>query len=181
MIQFSKPRRSPAKAMDQFRRHEANARDSMGGSANSGMMPSGRSGSGTPSRFDASFYRTHDALGYIPFDVQSLRSQATYSSGLPMFAATVPFSAQSAVPTEAMRPRSSPRMLDLVPVSQITAVSSEVQLAASNRICRLTRKDYKSQGEDVDLDDTKSQYTGTQSGLRCSDWIRHPQTFIESC
>ncbi|KDQ61182.1 hypothetical protein JAAARDRAFT_574610 [Jaapia argillacea MUCL 33604] len=47
--------------------------------------------SGTPSRFDASFYRTHDALGYIPSDVQSLRSQATYSSGLPMFAASGPF------------------------------------------------------------------------------------------
>src|ERR1700761_9255264 len=48
--------------------------------------------SGTPSRFDASFYRTHDALSYIPSDVQSLRSQATYSSGLPIFAAG-PFSA----------------------------------------------------------------------------------------
>ena len=44
--------------------------------------------SGTPSRFDASFYRIHDPLGYIPSDVQSIRSQATYSSGLPMFAAT---------------------------------------------------------------------------------------------
>jgi len=47
--------------------------------------------SGTPSRFDASFYRTHDALGYIPSDVQSLRSQATYSSGLPMFNTPGPF------------------------------------------------------------------------------------------
>lgn len=44
--------------------------------------------SGTPSRFDASFYRTHDPLGYIPSDVQSLRSQATYSSGLPIFTGT---------------------------------------------------------------------------------------------
>jgi regulator of nonsense transcripts 1 len=47
--------------------------------------------SGTPSRFDANFYRTHDALSYIPSDVQSLRSQATYASGLPMFGATGPF------------------------------------------------------------------------------------------
>jgi len=30
-------------------------------------------------------------MGYIPSDVQSLRSQATYSSGLPSFAATGPF------------------------------------------------------------------------------------------
>lgn len=53
---------------------------------------SARGRSGTPSRFDASFYRTHDALGYIPSDVQSLRSQATYSSGLPaMFNAPGPF------------------------------------------------------------------------------------------
>jgi hypothetical protein len=37
------------------------------------------------------FYRTHDAMGYIPSDVQSLRSQATYTSGLPMFNAPRPF------------------------------------------------------------------------------------------
>ncbi|KIK61859.1 hypothetical protein GYMLUDRAFT_557711 [Collybiopsis luxurians FD-317 M1] len=90
MIQFSKPRRSLGKSMDQFRRHEINARDYLGGQ---GGSSGGRSG--TPSRFDASFYRTHDALGYIPSDVQSLRSQATYSSGLPMFTATGPFSANN--------------------------------------------------------------------------------------
>ncbi|KAG2119190.1 AAA domain-containing protein [Suillus clintonianus] len=80
MIQFSKPRRSLVKSVDKFRRHETNAQ---------GFIPNtgGTSRSGTPSRFDSSFYRTHDALGYIPYDVQSLRSQATYSSGLPMFAA----------------------------------------------------------------------------------------------
>jgi regulator of nonsense transcripts 1 len=91
--------------MDQFRRHETSARDllSSGGFMSDGILYlfmcgisltqlTGRR-SGTPSRFDASFYRTHDALGYIPSDVQSLRSQATYSSGLPMFAATGPFGA----------------------------------------------------------------------------------------
>ncbi|KAF9261446.1 ATP dependent helicase [Marasmius fiardii PR-910] len=67
-IQLSKPRRTLAKAMDQFR---------------------------TPSRFDASFYKTHDAVRYIPSDVQSLRSQATYSSGLSMFTASEPFSTQA--------------------------------------------------------------------------------------
>jgi hypothetical protein len=35
--------------------------------------------SGTWSRLDASFYRTHDALGYIASDAQSLRSQTTSS------------------------------------------------------------------------------------------------------
>lgn len=81
MIQFSKPRRTLK--MDSFRRHETNARE---------YLPSSGTGrSGTPSRFDTNFYRTHDALAYIPSDVQSLRSQATYSSGLPMFAATSGF------------------------------------------------------------------------------------------
>lgn len=41
--------------------------------------------SGTPNRFDPSFYRTHDPLAYIPTDAQSMKSQATYSSGLPTF------------------------------------------------------------------------------------------------
>ena len=59
--------------------------------------------SGTPSRFDASFYRTHDALGYIPSDVQSLRSQATYSSGLPMFAASGAFGSGMPRPNGAKR------------------------------------------------------------------------------
>lgn len=37
MIQFSKPRRTLAKAMDQFRRHETNARDYL----NNGVMSDG--------------------------------------------------------------------------------------------------------------------------------------------
>jgi regulator of nonsense transcripts 1 len=41
--------------------------------------------SGTPNRFDPSFYRTHDPLAYIPSDNQSMKSQATYSSALPTF------------------------------------------------------------------------------------------------
>jgi regulator of nonsense transcripts 1 len=36
MIQFSKPRRTLAKSMDQFRRHETNARDYIGGPAGAG-------------------------------------------------------------------------------------------------------------------------------------------------
>ncbi|KAF7311201.1 Regulator of nonsense transcripts 1 [Mycena kentingensis (nom. inval.)] len=89
MIQFSKPRRSLAKSMDQFRRHETSARDYISAGGNGGVPDARRSG--TPSRFDASFYRAHDALAYIPSDVQSLRSQATYSSGLPMFSGVGPF------------------------------------------------------------------------------------------
>jgi regulator of nonsense transcripts 1 len=84
MIQFSKPRRALVKPMDAFRRHEVNAKDLLGGSNGFIGSNDGRQ-SGVPSRFDASFYRTHDPLGYIPSDVQSLKSQETYSSGLPMF------------------------------------------------------------------------------------------------
>ena len=85
MIQFSKPRKTLSKPLDQFRRHEINAREALGGL--NGIMGDGRR-SGTPSRFDASFYRTHDPLAYISSDTQSLRSQATYTSGLPSFAMT---------------------------------------------------------------------------------------------
>ncbi|KPV75612.1 uncharacterized protein RHOBADRAFT_64796 [Rhodotorula graminis WP1] len=46
----------------------------------------GGAGIGGPaSRFDSSFYRSHDAMSAIPSDAQSVRSQATYSSGLPTF------------------------------------------------------------------------------------------------
>lgn len=42
-------------------------------------------GNGVPSRFDPNFFHTHDSIGHIPSDAQSVRSQATYSSGLPTF------------------------------------------------------------------------------------------------
>ncbi|KAG8968277.1 hypothetical protein FRC03_008143 [Tulasnella sp. 419] len=86
MIQFSKPRRALSKAMEQYKRHEVSAKEAFGDARRSG----------TPSRFDPTFYRTHDATGYIPADAQSVKSQATYSSGLPHFAATAggPFGQQ---------------------------------------------------------------------------------------
>jgi regulator of nonsense transcripts 1 len=43
--------------------------------------------SGTPSRFDAAFYRSHDPLAYISPDAQSAKSQGPYSSGLSNFTA----------------------------------------------------------------------------------------------
>ncbi|KAF7986584.1 hypothetical protein HWV62_26348 [Athelia sp. TMB] len=191
MIQFSKPRRSLNKSMDQFRRHETVAKDYMTGGPTGGR-------SGTPSRFDASFYRTHDALGYIPSDVQSLRSQATYSSGLPMFAAAGPFGA--GVPRGAGSAKrstysyaSSIISQDAGPNGSITDSSSVIGSAVgpsernmgmaysqSDRLRRrtsfssiagasdmgsLSQYDYKSQDETADLDDMKSQYAGTQSGV----------------
>lgn len=153
--------------------------------------------SGTPSRFDTSFYRTHDALGYIPSDMQSLRSQATYSSGLPMFAASGPFGAGMQRVNGAKRSTygsyaSSIISQDAGPGGADTASISGSALGMSDRVNnglafsqsdRLRRRasfssmagtsdlgslsqyDYKSQDESTDLDDMKSQYTGTQSGI----------------
>ncbi|KAH7874834.1 ATP dependent helicase [Lentinula edodes] len=195
MIQFSKPRRSLGKSMDQFRRHEINARDYLGNQGGGGPMPDARS-SGTPSRFDASFYRTHDALGYIPSDVQSLRSQATYSSGLPMFTATGPFSANVPRGTGAKRSTygsyassiisqdAGPSVTDNSSVIGSTTGgdhANNLTFSQSDRLRRRTsfgsssvagtdmgsisQYDYKAQDESGDLDDMKSQYTGTQSGV----------------
>jgi len=200
MIQFSKPRRTLVKSMEQFRRHETNARDYLGPGPAAGGMGDGRR-SGTPSRFDASFYRTHDALGYIPSDVQSLRSQATYSSSIPLFAASGPFGAVSGIPRGANGAKrsaygsyaSSIISQDAGPSSSSFADSSSVHgssAASTNAIAysqsdRLQRRssfgsasvagasdlgslsqyDYKSQDEATDMDDMKSQYAGTQSGV----------------
>ncbi|RDB22295.1 Regulator of nonsense transcripts 1 [Hypsizygus marmoreus] len=193
MIQFSKPRRTLVKSMDQFRRHETNARDFLDGSIAGGLMSDPSRRSGTPSRFDASFYRTHDALGYIPSDVQSLRSQATYSSGLPMFSAPGPFGA--GIPRGVNGAKRSTYSYASSIVSQdagpsITDSSSVVGGASivsmgysqSDRLRRrtsfgsasvtgasdlgsLSAYDYKSQDDSADLDDVKSQYAGTQSGI----------------
>ncbi|KAF5330996.1 hypothetical protein D9619_005221 [Psilocybe cf. subviscida] len=192
MIQFSKPRRSLGKSMEQFRRHETSARDYI--PANSAAMPDPAARrSGTPSRFDASFYRTHDALGYIPSDVQSLRSQATYSSGLPMFNAPGPFGA--GIPrgvNGAKRSQysyaSSIVSQDVGPVTDSGSVvngggsSVNIAYSQSDRLRRrtsfgsasvagqsdlgsLSQYDYKSQDDAGDLDDMKSQYAGTQNGV----------------
>ncbi|EKM55248.1 uncharacterized protein PHACADRAFT_28301 [Phanerochaete carnosa HHB-10118-sp] len=190
MIQFSKPRRTLSKAMDQFRRHETNAKDYL----STGVMSDARR-SGTPSRFDASFYRTHDALGYIPSDVQSLRSQATYSSGLPMFGAGTPFGPGMQRPNGGKRSTYGSYASSII--SQDAGVNgndtasvigstvgtdraSSVAYSQSDRLRRrtsfssvagasdmgsLSQYDYKSQDDGTDMDDMKSQYTGTQSGV----------------
>ncbi|TFK30257.1 hypothetical protein FA15DRAFT_205131 [Coprinopsis marcescibilis] len=191
MIQFSKPRRSLVKSMEQFRRHETVARDFLPTASGMPMDPMSRR-SGTPSRFDTSFYRAHDALGYIPSDVQSLRSQATYSSGLPMFTAPGPFGA--GVPRGVNGGKRSSYSYASSIVSQdagpsVTDNSSiagssnhNVAYSQSDRLRRrgsfgsssvtgqsdlgsLSQYDYKSQDDANDMDDMKSQYAGTQSGM----------------
>ena len=68
MIQFSRPKKSLASALDPFKRHESAANE---------YMDKGRVPGPAPSRFDPSYYRTHDSLaGFIPADAQSVVSQA---------------------------------------------------------------------------------------------------------
>ncbi|PPQ99227.1 hypothetical protein CVT24_009246 [Panaeolus cyanescens] len=193
MIQFSKPRRSLAKSMDQFRRHETNARDYLQASVPALPTDSLSRRSGTPSRFDASFYRTHDAIGYIPSDVQSLRSQATYSSGLPMFSAQSPFAtgiprgvngakrstysyASSIVSQDAGPSVTDSSSVVGAPGAANIAYSqsdrlrrrtsfSSASVAGQSDFAGLSQYDYKSQDETADLDDMKSQYAGTQNGV----------------
>ena len=207
MIQFSKPKRTLPKAMEQFRRHETSARDYMPGGTDDRELiyfapfhtsddPSIVRRSGTPSRFDQSFYRTHDALGYIPSDVQSLRSQATYSSGLPMFAANGPFGAGMQRGPAAKRGPygsyassiisqegpagtdnssvvgSSVGTSDHRSTSMVYSQSDRLRrrtsfssIAGTSDMGSLSQYDYKGQDDISDLDDVKSQYTGTQAGV----------------
>ena len=67
MIQFSRPKKSLASALDPFRRHESAANE---------YMEKGRIPGPVPSRFDPAYYRTHDPSSFVPADAQSVVSQA---------------------------------------------------------------------------------------------------------
>ncbi|GAA5922644.1 hypothetical protein JCM3775_005802 [Rhodotorula graminis] len=84
MIQFSKPRR-PFDRNANTNRFQHDARDMLSGTSTPVGGGGGAGIGGPASRFDSSFYRSHDAMSAIPSDAQSVRSQATYSSGLPTF------------------------------------------------------------------------------------------------
>ena len=134
----------------------------------------------------------------VPSDVQSLRSQATYSSGIPMFAATGPFGA--AMPCGANGGKhsaygssaSSIISQDTGPSGSVTDNSSVIgaseratssmaysqsdrlrrrasfsssSVAGASDLGSISQYDYKSQDDAADMDDMKSQYAGTQSGV----------------
>ncbi len=192
MIQLSKPRRALAKPLDAFKRHEVNARDLLSGAANG--YSDGDRRSGTPSRFDASFYRTHDQLGYIPSDVQSLKSQATYSSGLPMYPGlNGPFGhgmqrtangvkrsaygsyASSVISQDAGAADGSSAAPPSERASSVAyshadrlqrRLSYSSSVAGTSDLLSGSQYDYKSQVDDaIDMDDMKSQYAPTTSGI----------------
>ncbi|KAG8948888.1 hypothetical protein FRC04_009227 [Tulasnella sp. 424] len=186
MIQFSKPRRALNKNLDQYRRHEVSAREAL-----ASVPAPGRSG--TPSRFDSSFFRTHDPTNYIPTDLQS---QATYSSGIPAFAAGgAPYSqvprgtagakrggfggyASSVISqdvgsgalndTASVIGSSIASSRDNISYTQSDRLRrrlSQGSLAASSELGSFAASDYKSQDEALDLDDVRSQYSQSQSGV----------------
>ncbi|WRT70767.1 uncharacterized protein IL334_007766 [Kwoniella shivajii] len=78
MIQFSRPKKSLAAAMDPFKRRESPAGEYM--DKNVGRVPGPAAG-----RFDPSYYRTHNTLSFVPSDAQSVISQAITNSAFPLF------------------------------------------------------------------------------------------------
>ena len=75
MIQFSRPKKSLASALDPFRRHETAASE---------YLDKGRVPGPAPSRFDPSYYRTHVPTSFDAHDAQSVVSQAV-TSAFPLF------------------------------------------------------------------------------------------------
>ena len=74
MIQFSRPKKSLASALDPFRRHKTTANE---------YLDRGRVPGPATSRFDPAYYRTHDPVSFVPTDAQSVISQAV--SAFPIF------------------------------------------------------------------------------------------------
>ena len=83
MIQFSRPKKSLAAALDPFRRREAPASEYLSKPAEATVPPP------ASNPFDPTYYRTHEAAGFVPMDSQSVVSQAVTNS------AALPGSAQS--------------------------------------------------------------------------------------
>ncbi|KAG8760807.1 hypothetical protein FRC14_001835 [Serendipita sp. 396] len=183
MIQFSKPKHSLDKAMDPFRRHEISAREAL--SSGPVVDGTGRRDSAS-NRFDSSFYRTRDALSYIPSDMQSLKSQATYSSGLPAFSgASGPFNTNgagsskrsayggyaSSIISQDIRTSTSSDAGSVIGSQAPSERASSIAFSQSDRIRRRNSfsstsdmgslSDYKSQDDPADLDDIRSQYSAS--------------------
>jgi regulator of nonsense transcripts 1 len=70
MIQFSRPKKSLAAALDPFRRREAPASEYLSKPGEATVPPP------ASNPFDPTYYRTHEAAGFVPMDSQSVISQA---------------------------------------------------------------------------------------------------------
>ncbi|GAA5932881.1 uncharacterized protein JCM15063_002230 [Sporobolomyces koalae] len=174
MIQFSKPRR-PFDRNSNMNRFQHDARDMLGGAASN----SGVQGNGLSSRFDSAFFRGHDAISSIPSDAQSVRSQMTYSSGLPTFS-QAGLTYPSSVKRTASSYASSTFSQDLLSSNDASSIRDDASSIAGGGIGassigfsqadRLSLTDaaseYKSQaGWRDDESDMRSTYTGSQAGM----------------
>ncbi|KIM30988.1 hypothetical protein M408DRAFT_273803 [Serendipita vermifera MAFF 305830] len=141
------------------------------------------------SRIDPAFYRTHDALSYIPSDTQSLKSQATYSSGLPGFVGSSgPFNTgsrgggnskrsayggyASSIISQDIRPSASDASSVIgsqapsehpssIAYSQSDRIRRRASFSSTSDMGSLSTYDYKSQEDAGDLDDMRSQYSAS--------------------
>lgn len=94
MMQFSRPKKSLAAALDPFKRREAPASEYLNQRGESaGTVPPPAS-----NRFDPAYYRTHDPISFVAPDTQSVVSQAitnnmpilpgtTFTRGRPAYSA----------------------------------------------------------------------------------------------
>lgn len=71
MMQFSRPKKSLAAALDPFKRREAPASEYLSRGEPAGTVPPP-----SANRFDPAYYRTHDAVSFVAHDAQSVVSQA---------------------------------------------------------------------------------------------------------
>jgi regulator of nonsense transcripts 1 len=177
MIQFSKPRR-PYDRNASMNRFQHDARDMLNGAPNG--MGDGRSTNGLPSRFDSSYYRTHDAISSVPSDAQSVRSQATYSSGLPNFgqagsaylssmkrgggpSSTFSQDFLSAADSASVRGDDASSIvngLGGVPGSGMSSAASSVGFSQADRLSLAdSASEYKSQAGWTNDDDARTTYT----------------------
>ncbi|BGO97603.1 ATP dependent helicase [Rhodotorula toruloides ATCC 204091] len=177
MIQFSKPRR-PYDRNASMNRFQHDARDMLNGTPNG--MGDGRSSNGLPSRFDSSYYRTHDAISSVPSDAQSVRSQATYSSGLPNFgqagsaylssmkrgggpSSTFSQDFLSAADSASVRGDDASSIvngLGGVPGSGMSSAASSVGFSQADRLSLAdSASEYKSQAGWTNDDDARTTYT----------------------
>lgn len=187
MIQFSKPRR-PFDRNSANNRFQHDARDMLAGTSSSlngqgvGGLGGGGAvqGNGLSSRFDSAFFRGHDAISSIPSDVQSVRSQATYSSGLPTFS-----QAGSTYPSSVKRSNASASSYaastfsqDLLSSNDASSVrddassingggglgsTSSIGFSQADRLSLTdAASDYKSQGGWTNQDDGASAYSSSQ-------------------
>ena len=72
MMQFSRPKKSLAAALDPFKRREAPASEYL----NQRAEPAGTVPPPSANRFDPAYYRTHDPVSFVAPDAQTVVSQA---------------------------------------------------------------------------------------------------------